>query len=75
MIERQLLHPQFQQLITHSQVSNTQRWQGPGEYDQRQVFRLVAQEKTHRFMDSVIGNQMIVIDDQIKGGRPNWTAQ
>ncbi|MNE80576.1 hypothetical protein D3C80_1771590 [compost metagenome] len=56
----------FQQLVAHAQISNAERRQGAGQQDQRQVFRLVAQEETHGFMNDIIGDQVIVINHQIQ---------
>jgi len=53
-------------LVTHAQIGNAQRRQGAGQQDQRQIFRLVAQEKAHGFMNHVIGDQVVVVNHQIQ---------
>ena len=36
------------------------------EQDQRQVFRLMAQEEAHGFVDGVVGDQVVVVDHQVQ---------
>ena len=66
MVKGQLLAAYFQQLIAHPQIGNTQLRQVARQYDQREVFRLVTQEETHRFVNSWIGDQMIIIHHQVE---------
>ncbi len=66
----ELLAAHFQQLIAHAQVGNAQLRQVTRQDHQGQVFRLVAQEKAHRLMDNRIGDQMVVINDQVERAVP-----
>ena len=50
----QLLAANLQQLIAHAQVGNAQLWQVARQHHQGQVFRLMAQEETHRLVDNRI---------------------
>ncbi len=36
------------------------------EQDQRQVFRLMAKEKAHGFVDGVVGDKVVVVDHQVQ---------
>jgi len=64
MGKRQLLTAQFNQLLAHPQVGNTQLGQIARHQDQRQIFRLVTQEKAHCIVDHRIGDEVVIIDDQ-----------
>ncbi|MNE08349.1 hypothetical protein D3C80_1009970 [compost metagenome] len=70
MVKGKLLAAHFQQLIAHAQVGDTQLRQVTRQHDQRQVFRLMAQEEAHGFMDDRVGDQMIIINHQIKRAMP-----
>ncbi len=70
MRKGELLAANLQQLIAHAQVGDTQLRQIAREHDQRQVFRLVAQEETHGIVDHRVVNQMVVINDQIERTLP-----
>ncbi len=70
MSKGELLAAHFQQLIAHAQVGNAQLRQVARQDHQGQVFRLVAQEKAHRLMDNRIGDQMVVINDQVERTMP-----
>ncbi len=64
MGEGQLLAAQLKQLLAHAQIGDTQLWEITRQYHQRKVVGLVAQEKTHRLVDSGIGYVVVVIYDQ-----------
>ncbi|MNF07615.1 hypothetical protein D3C80_2078350 [compost metagenome] len=70
MSKRQMRGVEFQQLIPHTHIGDAQRRQGAREHHQRQVLRLMTQEKTHAFMNGVIRNQMIIVNDQQQRAMP-----
>ena len=66
----ELLAADFQQLIAHAQVGNAQLRQVARQHHQGQIFRLMTQEEAHRLVDNRVGDQMVVINDQIERAMP-----
>ena len=66
----QLLTADFQQLIAHAQVGNAQLRKVTRQDNQRQVFRLMAQEETHGLVNNRVGDQMIIINHHIQRAMP-----
>ena len=64
MGKSQLLAADLQQLIAHAQVGDAQLRQITRQHHQRHIFRLMAEEETHRIMNNRIGDQMIIINHQ-----------
>ena len=53
----QLLTADFQKLIAHPQVGNAQLRKVTRQDNQRQVFRLMAQEETHGLVNNRVGDR------------------
>ena len=70
MGKRQLLAADFQQLIAHAQVGNTELRQVAREHHQGHILRLMAEEEAHRIVNHRIVDQMIIINHQIQRALP-----
>ena len=70
MGKSQLLAADFQQLIAHAQVGDTQLRQITRQHHQRHIFWLMAEEETHCVMNHRIADQMVIINHQEQRALP-----
>ncbi len=66
----ELLAADFEQLLAHAQVSDTQLRQVARKHHQRQMIGLMTQEEAHRLMNNRIGDEMVIINHQKERARP-----